>query len=74
MPRVLAATTMAVLLSSLVILVGIVGGYFFSVFFQDVSPGSFANSLTIITGTRQGHRRVDQGRAVRHGCRANRLL
>ena len=49
-PRVLAATTVAVLLSSLVILVGIVGGFFFSVYFQDVSPGSFVNSLTVITG------------------------
>src|ERR1700737_128966 len=49
-PRVLAATTVAVLLSSLVILVGIVGGFFFSVYFQDVPPGSFVNSLTVITG------------------------
>src|SRR5246127_5991279 len=36
-PRVLAATTVALLLSSLVILVGIVGGFFFSVYFQAVS-------------------------------------
>src|SRR6202040_3946785 len=50
-PRVLAATTVAVLLSSLVILVGIVGGFFFSVYFQDVPPGSFVNSLTVITGS-----------------------
>jgi len=49
-PRVLAATFVAVLLSSLVILVGIVGGFFFSVYFQDVSPGAFASSLTFITG------------------------
>jgi phospholipid/cholesterol/gamma-HCH transport system permease protein len=49
-PRVLAATTVAVLLSSLVILVGIVGGFFFSVYFQAVSPGSFVNSMTVITG------------------------
>jgi phospholipid/cholesterol/gamma-HCH transport system permease protein len=49
-PRVLAATTVAVLLSSLVILVGIVGGFFFSVYFQDVAPGSFVNTLTVITG------------------------
>jgi phospholipid/cholesterol/gamma-HCH transport system permease protein len=33
-----------------VILVGIVGGFFFSVYFQNVSPGSFVNSMTIITG------------------------
>jgi len=49
-PRVLAATFIAVLLSSLVILVGIVGGFFFSVYFQDVSPGAYASSLTFITG------------------------
>jgi phospholipid/cholesterol/gamma-HCH transport system permease protein len=49
-PRVLAATFVAVLLSSVVILVGISGGFFFSVFFQDVSPGAFVSSLTFITG------------------------
>jgi phospholipid/cholesterol/gamma-HCH transport system permease protein len=48
-PRVLAATFVAVLLSSLVILVGIGGGFLFSVFFQDVNPGAFAASLTLIT-------------------------
>lgn len=49
-PRVLAATFVAVLLSSLVILVGISGGFLFSVFFQDVNPGAFVSSLTFITG------------------------
>jgi phospholipid/cholesterol/gamma-HCH transport system permease protein len=49
-PRVLAATFIAVLLSSLVILVGISGGFFFSVYFQNVSPGAFVGSLTFITG------------------------
>jgi phospholipid/cholesterol/gamma-HCH transport system permease protein len=49
-PRVLAATFVAVLLSSLVILVGICGGFLFSVFFQDVNPGAFVSSLTFITG------------------------
>jgi phospholipid/cholesterol/gamma-HCH transport system permease protein len=49
-PRVLAATFVAVLLSSVVILVGISGGFLFSVFFQDVSPGAFVASLTFITG------------------------
>jgi phospholipid/cholesterol/gamma-HCH transport system permease protein len=49
-PRVLAATTAALLLSSLVILVGITGGYFFSVYFQNVSPGPFIASMTVITG------------------------
>lgn len=49
-PRVLAATFVAVLLSSVVILVGIAGGFFFSVFVQDVTPGAFAGGMTIITG------------------------
>jgi phospholipid/cholesterol/gamma-HCH transport system permease protein len=49
-PRVLAATFVAVLLSSLVILVGITGGFFFSVYFQSVAPGSYVGTLTEITG------------------------
>lgn len=49
-PRVLAATFVAVLLASVVILVGIAGGFFFSVFVQDVTPGAFAGGMTIITG------------------------
>lgn len=49
-PRVLAATFVAVLLSSVVILVGIAGGFFFSVFVQGVTPGAFAGGMTIITG------------------------
>lgn len=49
-PRVLAATVVAMLLSSLVILVGLVGGFTFSVFFQHVTPGAFVAGLTLITG------------------------
>jgi phospholipid/cholesterol/gamma-HCH transport system permease protein len=49
-PRVLAATFVAVMLSSIVILVGITGGFFFSVFVQHVTPGAFAGGMTIITG------------------------
>lgn len=49
-PRVLAATFIAVMLSWLVILVGIIGGFFFSVYFQNVSPGSYVGTLTEITG------------------------
>ena len=48
-PRVLAATLVAVLLSSVVILVGLVGGFIFSVFVQHVTPGAFAGGMTIIT-------------------------
>ncbi len=49
-PRVLAAAFVAMLLSSLVILTGIVGGYVFSVFVQHVTPGPFAAGLTLLTG------------------------
>jgi phospholipid/cholesterol/gamma-HCH transport system permease protein len=50
-PRVLAATVTALLLSSVVTLVGLVGGFFFSVLFQHVTPGAFVASLTLITST-----------------------
>lgn len=49
-PRVLAATVCALLLSSVVTLVGLVGGFFFSVFFQHVTPGAFVAGMTLITG------------------------
>jgi len=49
-PRVLAATVVATLLSSVVILVGIVGSFAFSVFVQHVTPGSFVAGMTVITG------------------------
>lgn len=49
-PRVLAATAVAFLLSSVVTLTGLAGGFLFSVFFQHVTPGGFVASLTLITG------------------------
>jgi phospholipid/cholesterol/gamma-HCH transport system permease protein len=49
-PRVLAAAFVAIMLSSVVILVGIIGGFLFSVFVQHVTPGAFASQLTLITG------------------------
>ena len=49
-PRVLAATFVALLLSSVVILVGLVGAFFFSVFVQHVTPGAFVAGLTLLTG------------------------
>ena len=52
-PRVLAATTVAFLLTSLVALVGIGGGFFFAVFFQNVTPGAFAAGLTLLVKTPQ---------------------
>ncbi|WP_208103600.1 ABC transporter permease [Mycolicibacterium sp. CBMA 226] len=48
-PRVLAATFVATLLASVVITVGLVGGFVFSVYVQHVAPGSFIGGLTVIT-------------------------
>jgi phospholipid/cholesterol/gamma-HCH transport system permease protein len=50
-PRVLAATVVALLLSSTVVLVGLTGGFVFSVFFQNVTPGAFVAGLTLVVGT-----------------------
>jgi phospholipid/cholesterol/gamma-HCH transport system permease protein len=50
-PRVLAATLIALTLNALVTLVGLVGSFIFSVYVQDVTPGAFAASLTLQVGT-----------------------
>ncbi|WP_413467782.1 MlaE family ABC transporter permease [Mycobacterium sp. RTGN3] len=49
-PRVLAATVVSLLLSSLVTLTGLVGGFLFSVFFQHVTAGAFVAGMTLVTG------------------------
>lgn len=49
-PRVLAITVVSWLVSSMVTLTGLVGGFVFSVFFQHVTPGTFVASMTLITG------------------------
>jgi phospholipid/cholesterol/gamma-HCH transport system permease protein len=49
-PRVVAATLVAMLLNGLVITVGLVGGYIFGVGLQNVSGGAYLSSLTLITG------------------------
>src|SRR4051812_14166515 len=48
-PRVLAATTVALLLSSLVVLTGLVGAFLCSVFLMDVSAGAWVAGLTTLT-------------------------
>src|ERR1700760_3398481 len=53
-PRMLAAGLVALLLNSLVVIIGIVGGYAFSVFVQDVNPGAFAAGITLLTGVAEG--------------------
>ena len=49
-PRVLAATIVALLLASLVMLVGLVGAFAFAVFVQHVTPGAFVAGLTVLVG------------------------
>jgi phospholipid/cholesterol/gamma-HCH transport system permease protein len=49
-PRMLASGLVALLLNSLVCIIGILGGYVFSVFVQDVNPGAFAVGITPLTG------------------------
>jgi phospholipid/cholesterol/gamma-HCH transport system permease protein len=49
-PRVLASTLVALLLNGLVITVGLVGGYIFGVYLQNVSGGAYLSTLTLITG------------------------
>jgi phospholipid/cholesterol/gamma-HCH transport system permease protein len=49
-PRVLAATLVSMLLSGLVIVTGLVGGFAFSVLVQHVTPGAFAAGITLLTG------------------------
>lgn len=49
-PRVLASTIVALLLNGLVCTIGILGGFAFSVFLQDVNPGAFINGITLLTG------------------------
>ena len=49
-PRVLASLVVALLLNGLVVMIGLVGGFCFSVFIQNVTPGAFVSSLTLVTG------------------------
>lgn len=49
-PRVLASAFVAALLNAGVCAIGIVGGFVFSVYAQNVGPGSYASSLTLLVG------------------------
>jgi phospholipid/cholesterol/gamma-HCH transport system permease protein len=49
-PRVVASTLMSTLLNGLVITVGLVGGYLFGVYLQNVSGPDYLATLTTITG------------------------
>ncbi|WP_239028629.1 MlaE family ABC transporter permease [Pseudonocardia acidicola] len=49
-PRVLAAATMSIFLNALLILIGIGGGFFYSVFLQGASPGAFIDTMNVLVG------------------------
>ena len=49
-PRVLATTLVAVLLASMVTIVGLVFAFFFSVFLQHITPGAFVGGMTLLAG------------------------
>jgi len=49
-PRVLAATTVALALEAAVTVVGLIGSFFFTVYVQHVSAGAFVTGLTTLTG------------------------
>ncbi|MHA7662707.1 MlaE family ABC transporter permease [Mycolicibacterium sp. HS_4_1] len=48
-PRVLAATIAALLLNSIVVVIGLAGGFLFSIFVSHVTPGAFVSGLTLLT-------------------------
>src|SRR5271156_2312308 len=52
-PRVIAATFVALMLYSVVAVVGLSGSYFFVVFVQHVTPGAFVFGMTLLTGLPQ---------------------
>jgi phospholipid/cholesterol/gamma-HCH transport system permease protein len=51
-PRVLAASLVAVLLSAMVSLATLIGSFLFSVFVQGVTPGYYVAGLTVLTGSK----------------------
>lgn len=50
LPRVLAATTVAFALNVMVVVVGLIASFIFSVYVQHVSAGAFVDHLTLFTG------------------------
>ena len=49
-PRVVASTFVALLLNGAVITIGLVGGFIFGVYLQNISAGAYVSTLTLITG------------------------
>jgi phospholipid/cholesterol/gamma-HCH transport system permease protein len=49
-PRVVASTLVGVALNGMVTVVGLIGGYFFSVVLQGATPGLYLSDLTLLVG------------------------
>ena len=49
-PRVIASTFVALLLNGAVITIGLVGGFVFGVYVQNISAGAYVSTLTLVTG------------------------
>ncbi len=49
-PRVIASTFVAFLLNGAVITIGLVGGFIFGVYVQNISAGAYVSTLTLVTG------------------------
>ena len=73
-PRVVAATFVALMLYSVVAVVGLAGSYFFVVFVQNVTPGAFVAGMTLLTGLPQVIVSLVKAPAVRPVGRPDRLL
>ncbi len=73
-PRVLAATTVALALSATVIIVGLAGAFFFCVFVQNVSAGAFITGMTLLTGAGDVVVSLIEGNTVRAFRGTDRLL
>ncbi|WP_343709956.1 ABC transporter permease [Mycobacterium sp.] len=50
LPRVAAMCTVAMLLNGMVSMIGLVGGYIFGVYLQNISGGAYLTSLTLLVG------------------------
>jgi len=50
-PRMVAAIVVTLLLNVVICAGGLIGGFFFSVYLQGVSPGAFVASIPLFTGT-----------------------
>ena len=73
-PRVVASTFVALLLNGAVITIGLVGGFIFGVYLQNVSAGAYVSTLTLVTGLPEVLISVVKATDLRPDRRTGRLL